>query len=157
MTVQMLGATGDHEAPNWRVPEPQVVWMPGRVRTEVHLGSDQTAGAFCLLVDEPPAAWSLPPHWHRNEAETIHIVEGEFEIDVGGARSVLSAGQTTHVPRGVVHSSRNVGPSPGRRILLFSPAGMERFFLETGAPTPDAEFDATAALSSAARHGWVFV
>jgi mannose-6-phosphate isomerase-like protein (cupin superfamily) len=131
--------------------------MPGGVRTELHLGSDHTAGAFCLLIDEPPAAWSLRPHWHRNEAETIHIVDGEFEMDVGGERCSLRARQTIHVPRGAVHSSRNVGRRPGRRILLFSPAGMERFFLETGAPSPDAEFDATAALASATRHGWVFV
>jgi hypothetical protein len=131
--------------------------MPESVRTEVHLGSDQTAGAFCLLIDEPPAAWSPPAHWHRNEAETIHVVEGEFAMEVAGEQCVLTAGKTIHVPRGVVHSSGNVGHRPGRRILLFSPVGMERFFLETGAPSPDAEFDATAALESASRHGWVFV
>jgi hypothetical protein len=31
------------------------VWMPGGVRTEIHLGADQTAGTFCLLVDYPPS------------------------------------------------------------------------------------------------------
>jgi hypothetical protein len=54
--------------------EPQVVWMPGGVRTEIHLRAEETGGAFCLLVDEPPAGWSLPPHRHRGVAETIHIV-----------------------------------------------------------------------------------
>jgi mannose-6-phosphate isomerase-like protein (cupin superfamily) len=153
----MHGLTGDHEDPAWQAPRPQIVWMPGSLRTEVHLGGDQTGGVFCLLIDEPPAAWSLPAHWHRNEAETIHIVEGEFEMEVDGERSLINAGQTIHVPRGVVHSSRNVGQRSGRRIVLFSPAGMEQFFLETGAPSPDAELDATAALASATRHGWVFV
>src|SRR5207302_3373078 len=84
--------------------EPQVVWMPGGVRTEIHLVSDDTDGAFCLLVDEPPAGWSLPPHLHRGVAETIHIVEGEFEMEVGGQRSSLVAGQTIYVPADVVHS-----------------------------------------------------
>lgn len=67
--------------------ESRVVWMSGGVRTEIHLDSTQTAGAFCLLVDHPPVGWSLPAHRHRNEAETIHIVEGEFEMDVNGQRS----------------------------------------------------------------------
>ena len=33
----------------------------------------------------------------------------------------------------------------------------ERFFIEPGAPGPDAEVDLAAALSSATRHGWEFV
>jgi mannose-6-phosphate isomerase-like protein (cupin superfamily) len=131
--------------------------MPGGVRTEVHLAGEDTGGAFCLLVDRPPAGWSLPPHRHRNEAETIHIVAGDFEMDVGGRQSRLSAGETIHVPRGAVHSSANVGRQPGHRVVLFSPAGIERFFLETGASTPGAEVDVAAALASAGRHGWEFV
>jgi hypothetical protein len=34
---------------------------------------------------------------------------------------------------------------------------MERFFLEAGAPTPEAEIDVAAALASASRHGWEFI
>jgi quercetin dioxygenase-like cupin family protein len=135
----------------------RVVWMPGRVRTEVHLGAQDTGGAFCLLVDHPPAGWSLPAHRHRNEAETIHVLDGEFEMEIDGRRSRLSAGQTAHVPRGVVHSGANVGRGPGRRVLIFSPAGMERFFLDSGAPTPDGEIDPAALLACATSHGWEFV
>ncbi len=134
-----------------------VLWMPGRVRTEIHLASEDTGGAFCLLVDEPPVGWSLPAHRHRDEAETIHIVEGDFIVEVEGEPSRLSAGRTVHVPKGAIHSSTNVGTQPGRRIVLFSPAGMERFFLEAGAPTAESEIDLRAALASAVRHGWEFV
>jgi quercetin dioxygenase-like cupin family protein len=130
--------------------------MPGGVRTEVHLCSEDTGGAFCLLVDEPPSGWSLPPHRHR-EAETIHVIAGEFEMEVDGERSQVSAGETIHIPRGAVHASSNAGDGPGRRVLLFSPAGMERFFLETGADSADAEIDPGEALQSAIRHGWEFV
>ncbi len=131
--------------------------MPGGVRTEIHLVGADTGDAFCLLVDHPPAGWSLPPHRHRDEAETIHIVEGEFEMVLDGTRSRLSEGQTIHVPRGVIHSGVNIGRRQGRRVLLFSPAGMERFFLEAGAPTQAAEIDAAATLASAARFGWEFI
>jgi quercetin dioxygenase-like cupin family protein len=136
---------------------PRVVWMPGRVRTEVHLDGNDTDGAFCLLVDEPPAGWSLPAHLHRGAAETIHVLEGDFEMTVDGRRTRLAAGQTIHVPPGAVHGGGNVGAVPGRRVVIFSPAGMEGFFLEAGAPSEDAGVDPAAALASAARHGWEFV
>lgn len=131
--------------------------MPGGVRTEIHLTRDHTAGAFCLLIDEPPAGWSLPPHRHRGEAETIHVIDGEFEIDVDGRQVSLVSGESIHIPVGVIHSGRNSGDRPGRRLLIFSPAGMERFFIEAGAATPEVEFDQAHAVASAIRHGWEFV
>lgn len=108
--------------------------MPGHVRTEIHLTGADTGGAFCLLVDHPPPGWSLPPHIHKDAAETIHVVEGEFELTAGGATGRLGPGQTAHIPAGVVHSGANVGAAVGRRLLTFSPAGMEEFFREAGAP-----------------------
>jgi quercetin dioxygenase-like cupin family protein len=133
------------------------VWMPGGVRTEIHATGEDTDGAFCLLVDEPPVGWSLPAHRHRDEAETILVVEGTFAVDVDGERTRLEAGASIHIPRGVVHASANVGERAGRRVVLFSPAGMERFFLEVGLATPDEPVDLSAALAAATRHGWEFV
>jgi quercetin dioxygenase-like cupin family protein len=138
------------------VEAPRVVWMPGGVRTEIHLESGDTADAFCLLVDQPPAAWTLPAHLHRGTAETIHVVSGEFEMTVDGKASLLVSGKTIHVPADMVHSSTNVGMTTGRRIVMFSPAGMERFFLDVGTASPEAEIDPREALASAMRHGWVF-
>lgn len=45
------------------------------------------------------------------------------------------------VPRGVRHCFQNVGDAPARIVVLFTPAGMERFFdrfAELNAATPDA-------------------
>ena len=137
--------------------EPRVVWMPGGVRTEVHLGASDTGGAFCLLVDQPPVAWLLAPHLHRGAAETIHVVDGDFEIVLDGTRSRLAAGQTVHVPADVVHSSANVGETPGRRIVMFSPGGMEAFFLELGTAASGVEVDPVEALAAATSHGWEFI
>ena len=79
---------------------PAVVWMPGGVRTEVHLTGTDSAGALCVLIDEPPPGWSLPAHRHSNEAETIHVLAGRFEMQVAGRRATLETGDTLHVPRG---------------------------------------------------------
>jgi quercetin dioxygenase-like cupin family protein len=130
--------------------------MPGGVRTEIQLTGVDTEGAFCLIVDEPPPGWALPTHLHSTEAETIHVMDGEFEIVVDGEVLRLGPGETAHVPRGVLHSSRNVGDRPGRRVLLFHPAGIEGFFLEVGAGIPGESAEPAAIADAAARHGWRF-
>jgi quercetin dioxygenase-like cupin family protein len=137
--------------------EPQVVYMPGGVRTEIHLTGEDTGGFFCLLVDEPAPGWELPAHLHTDAAETIHVVAGEFEMMIDGQVERLGPGQTVHIPPGVVHSGTNVGDDPGRRLLTFSPAGMEEFFREAGAASPEAEVDRAATAAAATRHGWQFV
>ena len=133
-----------------------VIWMPGGVRTEIHLTAAETAGAFCLLTDELPPGWELPPHRHRDEAETMHVVSGEMAVEIDGEQRIVRAGETAHVPTGVLHSGRNAAEEPLRRIVIFSPAGMERFFLDAGADSAE-EVDARRALDSALRHGWEFV
>jgi|SRR3954447_26383372 quercetin dioxygenase-like cupin family protein len=133
-----------------------VVWMPGGVRTEIHLTGEDTAGAFCLLRDELPPGWELPPHRHRSEAETMHVLGGEMSVVVDGEERLVRAGETAHVPLGVLHSGRNAGEGPLRRVVIFSPAGIEGFFLTAGAATPG-EVDPRAALDAAMSHGWEFV
>lgn len=131
--------------------------MPGGVRTEVHLTSAQSGGALCLLIDEPPAGWRLPPHRHSNEAETIHVLAGRFELDIDGERVALGAGDTAHVPVGAPHSGGNVGSETGRRVVIFSPAGVEGFFLEVGKTRPDEAFGEMEVLAAARRFGWDFL
>jgi len=134
----------------------RTVWMPGGVLTEIHLVAEDTAGAFCLLVDNPPVGWSLPAHRHLGEAETMYVIEGDFEIELDGRRARLSAGEVVHVPQGAMHASANVGSAQGRRVVLFSPAGLERFFLEAGGPSRDGDVDLAAMLALARSHGWEF-
>ena len=130
----------------------RTVWMPGDVRTEIHVsGSD-----LCVLVDEPPPGWRLPPHRHANESETIHVVRGRFDLEVDGRRSFLDAGSKGHVPRGALHSGGNISDEPGRRIVIFTPGGIEGFWLEVGNGGPDGAFDDRAVLEAAKRFGWRF-
>ena|SRR5437899_789973 len=137
--------------------KPTVVWMPGDVRTEVHLTAATSGDALCLLIDEPPAGWSLPPHRHANEAETIHVLAGSFALDIDGQRVRLRAGDTAHVPAGVTHGGGNIGSETGRRVVIFTPAGIEGFFLAVGKPRQGEAFTDGEVLAAARRWGWEFV
>jgi quercetin dioxygenase-like cupin family protein len=138
------------------MPSPTVVWMPGRLRVEVLLRGEDTGGAFCLIVDRPQTGWGLPPHSHANESETIYVIEGRFAMVVGGEDVELGPGDYAHVPKGVVHSGGLVGDEPGHRVIVFSPAGMENFFLEAGSADAEDEPDLQKLFTLAGQHGWSF-
>jgi mannose-6-phosphate isomerase-like protein (cupin superfamily) len=130
------------------------VWL-GHTPVEIKLTGADTCGAFALFVDQPPVDWSLPAHRHLNEAETIYIALGEFEMTIGEEQSVLGPGDVAHVPAGVLHSGRSLSSEPGRRVLVFSPSGIERFFLEA-CTEEKAELDVERFVQVAESYGWRF-
>lgn len=130
--------------------------MPGPLRVEILLDAKDTGGAFCMLADYPQPGWGLPPHSHANESETIYVVEGRFDMLVGGQPVELGPGDVIHVPKGVTHSGAAVGDGSGHRVIVFSPAGMEDFFLSAGSPNADEEPDLQQLLTLAGDHGWTF-
>lgn len=135
---------------------PTVVWMPGPLKVEVLLTKEDTGGDFCMLADYPPPGWGLPAHSHAEESETIYVIEGTFDMLVGGEPVTLGPGDVAHVPAGVVHSGSNAGDVPGRRVIVFSPAGIEGFFLSAGSHDQDVAPDLQNLLALATEHGWAF-
>lgn len=100
-------------------------------------------GYTLVEVLAPPGA-GPPPHTHRDQDETIHVLEGEFSfVGEGGARTLGAAGSSVSVPRGTVHAFKVVGGGPGRcLVVLTPPGGYERFVEEVGAPVSDGAPDA---------------
>ena len=48
-----------------------------------------------------------------------------------------SAGSFFYVPRGTLHTFKNVGMSPSRVLGVIGPAGLEKFFEEVGEPATE--------------------
>jgi quercetin dioxygenase-like cupin family protein len=103
--------------------------------------SHQTGGKYAIFeVITPPL--SGPPNLHTHPSqETFYTLEGEYEIygmQADGPYTIkATAGAVVHIPGGVPHNYKNVGDTPGRALLIFSPAGMEQFFAELGLPVAD--------------------
>ena len=135
------------------MPSAKTVWFPGPLRIDVLLTEEDTSGAMCVIEDHPPPGWALPAHSHE-VAETIYVIEGETEMVVGGQAVLLTAGEIVHIPAGVPHSGST--EAGARRLVTFSPAGMERFFLEAGADRPGDAADPARLAALAMRHGWRF-
>jgi len=134
------------------------LYLPGGVRTEIRLTGEDTGGAFCLLVDEAPPGWALPPHRHLGESETIHVTSGTMWLSLDGddERLEVPAGSTVHLPAGLLHAGGTLGDEPLERVVVFSPAGVEGLFARIGSEDPAAEPDVPALLQAAAEYGWEF-
>jgi mannose-6-phosphate isomerase-like protein (cupin superfamily) len=90
-----------------------------------------TAGAYSVHDNTIPPGSPRPRlHIHRRHEEAFYVLEGELTVRVGPRKIVAPAGSFVVVPRGVAHQPSNPGTEPTRVLLVFSPAGMERFFEE---------------------------
>jgi quercetin dioxygenase-like cupin family protein len=97
----------------------------------VLLSGKDTAGKFCLIDMHVPPGGGPPPHRHDFE-ETFILLEGELEATFRGAKSVVKAGQTVHVPANAPHQFHNASDRTVRMLCICAPAGQEEFFDEVG-------------------------
>lgn len=116
--------------------EPAIVVNPGDGQVlrafgeEVifHLGGDQTGGRLTLWTELTPPGGGPPLHFHINDDETFHILEGRVAFYKKGQWHEVGPGGSTFIPRGEVSTFKNVGQQTSRMLLSTSPAGFENFF-----------------------------
>jgi mannose-6-phosphate isomerase-like protein (cupin superfamily) len=125
--------------------------------------SERTGGAYSLfeVVSEPGGG--SPPHVQHREDEAFYVLEGEYEFFSGEGIIRAGAGSLLCVPRGALHTHKNVGEDVGRLLATQTPGGLyERFFDEVGEevgsdeggpPTFEDQPDARTIMDVAAEHG----
>jgi quercetin dioxygenase-like cupin family protein len=106
-----------------------------------------TARHYSLLefTASPGTPWSTY-HMHST-VEAWYVVEGELSFRLDGELLTAPAGSFLLAPGGVPHAAANAGPLAARYLVMFSPAGLERWFVDLahlvdaskpGAPSPSA-------------------
>lgn len=107
--------------------------------------SERTGGAYSLfeVVSEPGGG--PPPHVQHREDEAFYVLEGEYEfLDDDGHTMRAGTGSLVYVPKGSLHTYKNVGTTPGKMLVSQTPGGLhERFFEEIGQEAQD-KFKPTA-------------
>lgn len=98
----------------------------------IRIHGRDTAGGISVVESHDVTDGGPPPHIHTNEDETFQILEGEYEWTVGGKTFIASKGVTIFAPRGVPHTYRYLGKTPGRLMCVITPAGFEGFFEQIG-------------------------
>jgi mannose-6-phosphate isomerase-like protein (cupin superfamily) len=86
-------------------------------------------GALFVAEQMMHARGGTPLHMHLNQDEWFYVLEGEFVVEIGGVRQVLTAGDSVLGPRNVPHRWLFTGKETGKILVSFAPAGkMESFF-----------------------------
>lgn len=109
---------------------------PGDRITYLITGAE-TGGAFFMAEVSVVSGGGPPPHVHSREDESFYLQQGTLAVQVGDKALNISAGDFVHMPRGVVHSFKNVGDDTAKLLVVATPAGLENYFAETFFPAAD--------------------
>lgn len=89
---------------------------------------EETNGSLTAVENVIAPGDGPPLHVHAGEDEAWYVLEGELRFRLGEKLAHAPAGTFVFVPRGTPHCFQNSGDRPARILVLFTPAGMERFF-----------------------------
>lgn len=95
--------------------------------------SEETGGAYAVLEQTIPAGHGPPLHVHRHETEIFYVLDGQFEITIGGRKVNATAGVIVVGPRDIPHTFRNVGPQDARLLLTVIPGRFANYFIDVDA------------------------
>jgi quercetin dioxygenase-like cupin family protein len=92
------------------------------VAAQVTHPSAATGGAYVEMECTADPRSGTMVHYHPEQEETFHVLEGRLEVLRDGAWISVREGQTHLVPTGAVHAWRNPGSSPVRFQNVHRPA-----------------------------------
>lgn len=118
--------------------EGRSVWLLGVLHTTKITGAE-TGGAFAVCEQTALPGGGPPPHIHQCEDEAFFVLEGAFSFLCGDQSVTAGPGTFVYVPKGTLHTFKNVGETTGRFLCFLSPAGFEQFFDLVGTPVRDLE------------------
>jgi quercetin dioxygenase-like cupin family protein len=126
----MLHAPGDDE----RQPEnEQWNWYPGHILTMKAIGKETGKTCTWMLNENSPHE-GVSFHKHLLEDESFYVVQGAYEITVGDRTVQGGPGTYLYGPRNIPHRWTNVGTGRGSILNVFSPSGIEGYFLSVAIP-----------------------
>lgn len=111
--------------------EGKSVWVLGDLVTFKAVSED-TRGMYALFEIAAQPQNELPPHTHHREDEAFYVLEGEFSFLYGNRTIHTTVGSFVYIPKGILHTYKNLGSTTGRLLVVVTPAGLERFFEEIG-------------------------
>lgn len=120
--------------------------------TTIKIRSEDTDGSFALLENLIAPGEGPPLHVHGAEDEMWYVLDGHFRFRVDERILDAPAGSFVFVPRGTAHCLQNTSDAPARLMVMFTPAGMERFF-EEHATLPAGPIDPAVYREIARRSG----
>ena len=119
----------------------------------IRIHGRDTGGVVSVVETHDVPGGGPPHHIHHREDETFQILAGEYEFTVGGKTTRATPGTTLFAPRGIPHTYRYLGQTPGRLMCTITPSGFEGFFEEIGALSPQQQQDIPRVIEIGKKYG----
>ena len=109
-------------------PKQALSIKPFGLEMRVLLSTEATGGAISVIMAWHKPGEGPPDHVHFSQEEMFFIVEGTYELTVGGETSTVGPGTIVFIPRNVVHRFRNVGDATACMLDWSLPGGQDHYF-----------------------------
>lgn len=115
--------------------------------TTVTSKADGTTTGDAFVVAETtivPGGFEPPLHLHREIAESLYVLSGRLDLQVGDERRIAGPGTFVSIPPGIAHTMSVAGEEPVRMLMILSnPARATQMFevmeqmFANGPPDPE--------------------
>ena len=119
----------------------------------IRISGRDTGGTVSVVESHDVTGGGPPLHIHYREDETFQVLEGEYEWHVGDKKFTAQKGATIFAPRGIPHTYRYTGKTPGRLMCIITPSGFEGFFEEISALSPQQQQDIPGVIAIGRKYG----
>jgi quercetin dioxygenase-like cupin family protein len=101
--------------------------------------ADVTGDALTVIEATAAPGEGPPLHVHRDQDETIYVLDGRYRVRLGERDVDASAGAFVFIPRGTPHTWQNAGVEVARFVVTLAPADAQfkRFFVRYSELAPD--------------------
>ena len=147
------------QATTFAAQQGRALWHLGALLTFKALG-EETGEQFWALEGMADKNMAVPLHSHSREDEIWYVLEGEIVFTVGDRKIEAGPGSFAYIPRNTPHTFQ-VKSDTARWFGIGTPAGLDRWFFETGVPAesltlpppPDGPPDVAAIVASLMAYG----
>jgi quercetin dioxygenase-like cupin family protein len=115
------------------VADHRTFWVGGQ-RQAIIAGGPETGGRYALSHSTIAVGGGALEHRHGREAESFYVIAGKLRFSIDGRTVLLDKGDYLHAEPGLKYSFEALEPT--EVLILYAPAGLERFIAESGIPDP---------------------
>ena len=109
-------------------PKQALSIKPFGLEMRVLLSTEATGGAISVIMAWHKPGEGPPDHVHFSQEEMFFIVEGTYELTIGGETSTVGPGTIVFIPRNVVRRFRNIGDATACMLDWSLPGGQDHYF-----------------------------
>ena len=136
------------------VAKRRAYWIGGQHQAVI-AGGPETNSRYALSHSTIAVGGGALEHRHSREAESFYVITGKLRFAIDGQTVTLATGDFLHAEPGLRYSFEALEPT--EVLILYAPAGLERFIAEAGLADPDAYQrsidEAGAVLAAAPAYG----